>query len=124
MCSFAFGETERIEERETDTTRIDCWTGRHTEGTVEMNSYGMDQNLEDKPLARMGRSLGESRHGFTVFHGFLDKGTAMVERRTDKNTHKTPRRTHIFLSVAHLITDHHTHVRLAQVLDAVHLCAP
>ena len=30
-------------------------------------------------------------------------------------------RTHIFLSVAHLITDHHTHLRAAQVWDVLHL---
>ena len=36
---------------------------------------------------------------------------------------RTPRRTHIFLTAAHLITDHHTHMRVAQVWDVLHLCA-
>ena len=34
---------------------------------------------------------------------------------------RTPCRTHIFLSVAHSITDHRTHLRVAQVWDVLHL---
>ena len=34
---------------------------------------------------------------------------------------ETPRRTHIFLNVTHVITDHHTHLRVAQVWDVLHL---
>ena len=33
---------------------------------------------------------------------------------------RTLRRTHFFLSVSHLITDHHTHLRVAQVWDVLH----
>ena len=35
---------------------------------------------------------------------------------------RTPRRTHV-LCVAHLITDHHTRLRVAQVWDVLHFCA-
>ena len=56
------------------------------------------------------------------------------KRRTDKNAERnigagndsedrTLRRTHFFLSVSHLITDHHTHLRVAQVWDVLHRCA-
>ena len=36
---------------------------------------------------------------------------------------ETPCRTHIFLSAAHMITDHHTHLRVAQVWDVLPVCS-
>ena len=54
----------------------------------------------------------------------MDQGrNRLVQSREAWNEDRTPWRTHIFLSVAHLNTDHHTHLRVAQVWDVLHLCA-
>ena len=54
------------------------------------------------------------------FHRFRVQTLANVVHATGCED-RTPCRTHIFLSVAHLITDHHMHLRVAQVWDV--LCA-
>ena len=55
-------------------------------------------------------------HSQVFFHRFRVQTSANVVHAT-RSEDRTPCRTHIFLSVAHLITDHHTHLRVAQVWD-------
>ena len=67
-----------------------------------------------------GYRLFQSHSGF--FHRVRVQTLANVVHAKGSED-RTPLRTHIFLSIAHLITDHHTHLRSAQVWDVLHFCA-
>ena len=75
----------------------------------------------------MGFAWGATAIDFQHIHALIIKKDVWVTsgptQPPAQNEDRTPRRTHIFLSVAHLITDRHTHLRAAQVWDVLHLCA-
>ena len=64
----------------------------------------------------------DSFKAIQIFHRFRAQTLANVVHATESED-RPLRRTHIFLSVAHLFTDQHTHLRVAQVWDVLHLCA-